>query len=283
MMKKLISTILAVIMMMAMSVPAFAFNYSFSSGADSSEAFGKSTSTDALVQTESLTENARRNKDAADNPPPYGVGSGNIPTDSSSLYHNNSALSSGTTGTSSVGVTYSSNTDTATGGSVSPMTGGTTAGTSGSDYGGMLPPTSMNSSDITQTLPLYYDDGSIGTLTIPKLNITVKVYEGETLDNMKSGVGHFEFTSAWDGNVCVAGHNRGVPAAIGKIKDLVNGDEIIYTTKYGTRTYTVYNKQKIADTDYSALGWSDMNILNMITCVEGVSNMRWCISAREIG
>jgi sortase (surface protein transpeptidase) len=46
---------------------------------------------------------------------------------------------------------------------------------------------------------------------------------------MKIGVGHFEFTSAWDGNVGISGHNRGVPAAIGGIKDLKNGDEIIYS------------------------------------------------------
>ena len=132
------------------------------------------------------------------------------------------------------------------------------------------------------TQPLYYADGSIGTLTIPKLNITVKVYEGESLDNMRNGVGHFEFTSAWDGNFCIAGHNRGVPASIGKIKDLVNGDEIIYETKYGTRTYVVYNKQKITDTDYSVLGWSDTNILTMLTCVEGVANLRWAVQAVEV-
>jgi sortase A len=99
---------------------------------------------------------------------------------------------------------------------------------------------------------------------------------------MRNGIGHFEFTSAWDGNVSFAGHNRGVPASIGGIKDLVNGDKIIYETKYGTRTYEVYNKQKIADTDYSVLGWSDTNILNIITCVEGVPALRWAVTAREV-
>jgi sortase A len=146
----------------------------------------------------------------------------------------------------------------------------------------MLPPTTINSPDILNTLPLYYDDGSVGTLHFPKLNLTVKVYEGETLENMRVGVGRFEFTSAWDGNVGVAGHNRGVPAAIGGIKDFANGEKIIYTTKYGTRTYEVYNIQQIADTDYSLLGWSEDNILTIITCVENTPNMRWAVQFREV-
>jgi sortase A len=279
MMKKLISAALVIIMMMSLSVPAFAFNYSFSSGADSGATFGKSTSTDSLVQTDPMTENTRRNKDAAHNPPPYGVGSGNIPTEQSSLYHDNSAIFSGYTGNPSV-IVLDPNT---MGGSVSPSTGGTTAGTSGSDYGGMLPPTSMNSSDITQTLPLYYADGSIGTLNIPKLNLTVKVYSGETMENMRLGVGHFEFTSVWDGNVGICGHNRGVPHAIGGVKDLSNGDKITYTTRYGTRTYEVISKQQIADTDYSMLGWSESNLLTIVTCVEGKPELRWCVVARQVG
>jgi len=270
--KILISALLACVMLTGMSVPTFAYNYNFSSGADYGDALGKSTSTDALVQTDPMSENVRRNKDAAYYPPSYGVFSGDIPTDPTSLYHDNSAPYSGYSGNTSTGVSYS---DTGTGGSVSPMTG--------SDYGGMLPPTSVSaySSDITNATPSYYDDGSIGTLSIPKLNLTVKVYEGETLENMKIGVGHFEFTSTWDGNVAIAGHNRGVPVAIGGIKDLKNGDEIIYTTKYGTRTYVVCDKQQITDTDYSNLGWSSDNIITMITCVQNVPNMRWCVQARE--
>lgn len=270
--KTLISFLLACIMLTGMSVPTFAYNYNFSSGADYGDALGKPTSTDALVQTDPMSENVRRNKDAAYYPPSYGVFSGDIPTDPTSLYHDNSAPYSGYSGNTSMVVSFS---DNSIGGSVSPMTG--------SDYGGMLPSTSVAtySNDILSTQPLYYDDGSIGTLSIPKLNLTVKVFEGETLENMKVGVGHFEFTSVWDGNVAIAGHNRGVLVAIGGIKDLKNGDTITYTTKYGTRTYEVCYKEQITDTDYSNLGWSDTNILTMITCVQNVPNMRWCVIAKE--
>jgi len=272
--KLLISAILITAMLMSMSVPAFAFNYNFSSGANQNDVFGRPTSTDALVSPDPMSENVRRNKDAAHNPPPFGTGSGNIPTSQASLHHNNSPQFSGTTGTPSMSVSYSSNLPPAPSGSVSPVTG--------SDFGGMLPSTSLHSSDILHTLPLFFPDGSVGTLSIPRLNLTVKVYEGETMENMRIGVGRFEFTSAWDGNVGIAGHNRGVPDAIGGIKNFVNGDRIIYTTRYGVRTYEMFNKQQIADTDYSLLGWSDTNILTLITCVENVPSMRLAVQFREI-
>jgi len=271
--KKLISAFLAIIMLMGMSVPALAFNYSFSSGANHSDVFGKSTSTDNLVTPDPMSENVRRNKDAAHNPPPFGTGSGSIATDQASLYHNNSPQFSGTTGTPSMSVSYSSNLPPVPSGSVSPVTD--------SDFGSMLPSTSLHSSDILHTLPLYYEDGSIGTLSIPKLNLTVKVYSGTTLENMRIGLGHFEFTSAWHGNVGLSGHNRGVPHAIGGIARLADGEEIIFTTRYGTRTYEIIHREQISDTDYSWFGWSERNLLTIVTCVDNTPGVRWVIVARE--
>jgi sortase A len=224
-----------------------------------------------------MTQNIRRNKDAAFFPPGYGIFSGDIPTDPTSLYHDNAMPYNGyTSNVAEDGYWDDSASDSNDlRGSFSPITG--------SDYGSFLPPTSISSmsSDISNTQTAYNDDGSIGTLTIPALDLTVKVYEGETQESMKNGLGHFEFSPMWDGNVVIAGHNRGVPVAIGGVKDLKNGDEIIYTTKHGTRTYAVYNRTQISDTDYALLGWTDTNIITIITCVQDVPNMRWCVQAKE--
>ena len=65
MLKKLISISLALVLLSSMSVPALAYNYNFSSGIDHSELLGRPTSTDALVQIDPMSENVRRNKDAA--------------------------------------------------------------------------------------------------------------------------------------------------------------------------------------------------------------------------
>jgi sortase A len=285
--KILINAILISIITIGVSVPAFAYNYDFSSGADYSDALGKPTDTDAFVVPDPMTQNVRRNKDAAFFPPSYGVFSGDIPTNATSPYHDNSPPNSGYTGSTSTGTSGVGTGAVNTAVSNPAETSGTVSAiTEPADTGSneMLPSTSIaaSSSDIVKTQPLYNDNGTIGVLSIPKLNLTVDVYEGETLENMRVGVGHFAFTSAWDGNIGIAGHNRGVPAAIGRIEELVDGDEIIFSTRYGTRTYKVYVKKQIDDTDYSSLGWSDRNIITLITCVRNVPNKRWCIQAVEM-
>lgn len=264
-MKKLFSAFFMLVIMLCMAVPAFAADYEFASGADTSATFGKSTGYDEPVPVYPENENIRRNKDAAYNPPPYGVFSGDIPTDPSSPYHDNNRSS---------GPSYSPGGD---------LTDPYASGFGTSDVStGLLPSTSLYTGTTYNTAPLYYSDGSIGTLSIPKLNKTIKVYEGETLENMKKGIGHFESTSVWDGNVALAGHNRGAAAYFSFVKSLTVGDKLTYTTKYGTRTYEVYNKVKISETDYSGLAWSADNILTLITCVEDEPAYRWLVCAREI-
>ena len=62
------------------------------------------------------------------------------------------------------------------------------------------------------------EGGHLGTLTIRERSI--QVYEGTTDSNLLRGAGHFTGTSAWDGNVCFAGHNRGPNAWFYDVKDL---------------------------------------------------------------
>lgn len=250
----------------------FSFNYQFASGMETKDDFGTPTPTDEPARNPQL-ENVRRNKDAAYLPPAYGVFSGNIPTERSSLYHDNETptYASNVTNTS---IDYNNIMDAAPAGGT-----GSTGNT-----GGMLPSTSLiqnNGTSERNTEAKYYDDGSIGKLQIPKLDLKVTVYEGETNESMKKGVGHFTFTSVWDGNVGIAGHNRGSSDYLNGIWKLKNGDEVIYTTKYGKRTYEVYSIEKISDTDYSLLNWSDRNIITLITCVENVSGQRWAVQAAE--
>jgi sortase A len=108
------------------------------------------------------------------------------------------------------------------------------------------------------------------------------VYEGEDLSNLTKGAGHFSSTSSWDGNVALAGHNRGGSAYISFVKDMHNGDTLTYTTKYGTRTYKVISKTQINEWNNLPLAWSSENILTLITCVAGVSELRFHIIASEV-
>jgi sortase A len=266
-MRKPIMFILTAALCAAFVTPAFAADYSFGSGPDTGTAFGGPTGFDEPVSPDPMSANTRRNKDNSALPPPYFYGSGFIPTETSSPYHDNLPAGGFVPADRNL-----------------PPAGGENYMPDGSAVSvGLLPSASAREAAAYNTAPLYCADGSIGTLFIPKQDKTIKVYEGESPENMKKGIGHFVSTSAWDGNVGLAGHNRGAAAYFGFVKDLAVGDTLTYTTLYGTRTYTVYNKAKIGETDYSGLGRSAENILSMITCVENEPAHRWLVQAREAG
>lgn len=125
-------------------------------------------------------------------------------------------------------------------------------------------------------------NGAIGRISIPALNIkNYYVWEDTTSTSMSKGVGHFTSTSVWNGNVGVAGHNRGAQYIIGAIKDLNIGDKITYTTSQGTRTYAVETVAQIRNDDWSYLEATADNRITLVTCVAGDSSRRWCVQAVE--
>lgn len=129
------------------------------------------------------------------------------------------------------------------------------------------------------TRDLYYSAGHLGTLKIPAIGLTVKVYEGTGSSTLAKGAGHFEETSIWDGNVALAAHNRGVNAYFGEIHTLAVGDMMTLTTKLGTRTYKVTSVSKVSETDRSALAATAENMLTLYTCVRDQRDFRWCVQA----
>ncbi len=96
-----------------------------------------------------------------------------------------------------------------------PVTVLTEAGTGFGGAMAYLPSTSVSQPSTSQNVapkPVYTSaegmkrsDVSIGTIKIPSLGINMKVWEGETSESMKKGLGHYSSTSTWDGNVGVCG------------------------------------------------------------------------------
>jgi sortase A len=265
---KLTALIIALGAAAAFAVPALAADYSFASGAGAAAGFGSATPAGEAAAPDPMGANTRRNKDAARLPPPFGVFSGDIPTGPSSPYHSNLPES----GFAPAGQELPAigNEDLA------PGSGALNASCETSAF---LPAASQAAAP--DTAPWHYEDGSIGTLRVERTGRTVKVYEGEDLANLKIGAGHFASTSAWDGNVALAGHNRGGSAYFSFVKDLQIGDRLAYTTRYGSRSYSVYSKTQIDEWDRLPLAWSADNILTLITCVAGVPSNRFCAVARE--
>ncbi len=131
------------------------------------------------------------------------------------------------------------------------------------------------------TSDLYYSNGSLGTLKIPAIGLTVKVYQGTDSAALKKGAGHFTNTSIWDGNVCFAGHNRGVNNHFGQIHTLEAGDTITLTTALGTRTYAVTSVEKVSVNDSSGTAPTTDNRVTLYTCVMNQPEYRWKVTAVE--
>ncbi len=120
-------------------------------------------------------------------------------------------------------------------------------------------------------------------IQIPKINLDAHIKEGTSLEVMLNSVGHFTQTSKWDGNIGLAAHNRGNTCNFfQEIKNLKQGDEIIYTTTKGKKVYKVQTNKVILETDWSYLENTKDNRITLITCEANRREYRRCIQAVEI-
>lgn len=84
------------------------------------------------------------------------------------------------------------------------------------------------------------------------------------------------------GNVALASHNEGSYAHyFSRIKDLKNGEEIIYITNMGERRYIVFENKIIKETNVEVLKNTEENIITLITCVKGKRAYRQCVIGKE--
>ena len=99
---------------------------------------------------------------------------------------------------------------------------------------------------------------------------------------MDKFVGHFEETTKTSGNVGLAAHNRGYAVNyFANIKQLVEGDKIIYKYYEFEETYIVTENKIIKDTDWEPLEDTEKDKITLITCVENEPEYRRCIQGIE--
>lgn len=139
--------------------------------------------------------------------------------------------------------------------------------------------------DSDDDIDLQNEDEVIGTLEIPKLELSAPIKEGIDQEILAEYIGHFNNSSVWDGNICLAAHNRGssVKHYFDRINELVNGDSIIYKTKLGERSYQVIETKEIENTDWSITGskTDDKNTITLVTCITNHPEKRFCVIAEE--
>jgi len=118
--------------------------------------------------------------------------------------------------------------------------------------------------------PITYQYGDfLGTLHVERLNRTVRIYAGATMDAMEKGAGHFSFTGLNTGNTGLIGHNRGVRNGFFSFVRLLQYGDIITLNAGGiTRSYAVALQYIVCETDFSPLMQFSDHRLTLITCVE---------------
>ena len=275
------SFLLAMMLCALCCVPAHALEYSFDAPED--YLFGQPTSDDTIYEWEN--PNVDRSKNTALIAPGFGTPTSYLPGSGEYLTPNlvPGALSGGLV--NQVGSAGANTTGGAAGSSFVPGQY-PSVDTSGNFTMTQIPssPTDIAQGSTTSgytevTDDLYYANGSLGTLKIPAIGLTVKVYQGTDSAALKKGAGHFTDTSIWDGNVAFAGHNRGVTNHFGKIHTLEAGDTITLTTLLGTRTYAVTSVEKVSVTDSSGTAATTDNRVTLYTCVMNQPDYRWCVTA----
>ena len=269
-MKKLTMLFSVLCLTLALTVPASALEYNIDGPGDPE--YGKSTSIEPVVTADrGEMPNVDVSKNAALIPPTFGSASAYTLNTGNPLTPNLAPgymLGEGAVINGSAGITVAP-----------PDFGGIPSG--GTSSGNT--PTPTPSTGYTEvTSDLYYSGGYLATLKIPSLNVNVKVYEGTGSSVLAKGAGHFEDTSIWDGNCCIAGHNRGTNCYFGEIHNLNVGDTITLTTKLGTRTYAVTSVNKISETDNSLLAPTAENCVTLFTCVRNQRAYRWAVRAVEV-
>ena len=283
-MKKMVTSLLAVCMLLALAVPAFALEYSFD--AEEQDGYGKPTSVETVVTADG---GAQKNEDVSKNaaiiPPGFGTPTSNTLNSGEYLTPNlvpSAMPATGATVNGDFVVVFPPDMSGLSAESVpADLSAGSTMVPGSADVTVTVPEsTSSGYTEVTDDL--YYKDGSLGTLEIPAIGLTVDIFEGTDAATLKRGAGHFEDTSIWDGNVGFAAHNRGANSYFGKIHTLELGDRITLTTKLGTRTYEVTSVSKVSETDRSALAASQSNVITLYTCVRDERDFRWCVTGAEV-
>lgn len=126
------------------------------------------------------------------------------------------------------------------------------------------------------------EDNKIWQIEIPKIELIAPIEEGTEPNILYEYVGHFQETQNLYGNIGLAAHNRGYPINyFARIKELKEGDEIIYIFGENKKRYVVIQNIQISDIDWSYLENTEENKITLITCVENKPEYRRCVQAIE--
>ena len=104
-------------------------------------------------------------------------------------------------------------------------------------------------------------------IQIPKIDVDLPVYFGDTLEILKKGVGHStgSYFPGEGGSIVYMGHNS--KKVFRRFSELQIGDEITVKATYGTYKYKIYDMKLVKETDIDQIPIQDKKeILMVYTC-----------------
>ena len=125
------------------------------------------------------------------------------------------------------------------------------------------------------------------TIEIPRIDVNLPVYFGDTLEILKKGVGHSSgsYFPGEGGSIVYMGHNsRNV---FRRFSELQIGDDITVTTSYGVYKYEIYDMQLIKETELDKVPiQKEEEILMVYTCYPfnniGYATQRYVVYAKPV-
>lgn len=122
----------------------------------------------------------------------------------------------------------------------------------------------------------------IGHLKIDSIGLNAPIKDGTELRTLKTAIGHFKDTAYFNGNVCLAAHNRGYNQNFfEKLNEVKKGDKVEYITKYTTQEYYITEIKEVEETDLTVLNPTEQDQVTMITCVKNQREKRLCVIATK--
>jgi sortase A len=119
----------------------------------------------------------------------------------------------------------------------------------------------------------------VGTITIPKIDLSMVVVEGTGDAQLQTGPGHYPGTPLPGelGNSAIAGHRTTYLHPFYNLNELVPGDSITIVTLQGIFLYHVTGSLAVAPTDVSVIDQTRAATLTLTTC-----NPRYSASQRLV-
>jgi sortase A len=119
----------------------------------------------------------------------------------------------------------------------------------------------------------------VGTITIPKIDLSMVVVEGTGDAQLQTGPGHYPTTPlpGEDGNAAIAGHRTTYLHPFYNLNELVPGDPITIVTLQGIFLFHVTGSLAVSPTDVSVVAPTRRPTLTLTTC-----NPRYSASQRLV-